>query len=72
MLATAVTQGAQDYASQEINIITEYISKSKNLLKQKKITEAYYEIMIGVEYFRVIEYRRLLHNLTGGKKDSGK
>lgn len=72
MLNTSTADGTKEYAVEEITAINGYITRAKNLLEEKKISEAHYEMKIGVEYFRLIDAKKELYNIKKQKTKTGK
>lgn len=53
-----------DLFRSEISKIETSLTKAKNLISSKKNNHAYYEISIGLLYFKIIDARRDLYNAT--------
>ena len=51
---------ADQYASYEIIRVGDHIKSTEKLLKEGEEDQAYYEIRIGVEYFKLIKARKKL------------
>ncbi len=52
--------GAQEYASDEIKLIEEYIKSAENYLSKEKNSRAFYEVSIGKAYFIMIDSKKQL------------